>query len=61
MLLDVGDMKPFRIVRELSRIGLDGCLSPDHLQPIHNDSCTASQALTYSTGYLRVLLPPLSA
>ena len=61
VLLDDGDMNPFRIVRELARVGFDGCLNPDHLQPIHGDSRTAKQALAYSIGYLRALLTALAA
>ena len=61
VLLDDGDMNPFRIVRELDRVGFDGCLNPDHLQPIEGDGDSAYQALAYSIGYLKALLAALAA
>ncbi len=61
VLLDDGDMNPFRIVRELDRVGFDGCLNPDHLQSIEGDGGHAQQALAYSIGYLKALLAALAA
>ena len=61
VLLDDGDMNMSRIVRELSRVGFDGCLNPDHLQPIEGDGRSAHQALAYSIGYIKALLTALAA
>ena len=61
MLLDDGDMNMARIVRELARVGFDGCLNPDHLQPIEGDGDSAHQALAYSIGYIKALLTGLAA
>ena len=61
VLLDDGDMNMFRVVRELRRVGFDGCLTPDHLQEIEGDHASAHQALAYSIGYLKALLAALAA
>ena len=61
VLLDDGDMNMSRIVGELSRVGFDGCLNPDHLQPIEGDGRSAHQALAYSIGYIKALLTALAA
>ncbi len=61
VLLDDGDMNMARIVGELARVGFDGCLNPDHLQPIEGDGDSAHQALAYSIGYIKALLAGLAA
>ena len=61
VLLDDGDMNAFRIVRELHRVGFDGCLNPDHLQSIEGDLGYPQQSLAYSIGYLKALLAALAA
>ena len=61
VLLDDGDMNMFRVVRELQRVGFDGCLNPDHLQHIAGDNASAHQALAYSIGYLKALFAALAA
>ena len=61
VLLDDGDMNMFRVVRELRRVGFDGCLNPDHLQEIEGDNASAHQALAYSIGYIKALLAALVA
>ena len=61
VLLDDGDMNMFRVVRELRRVGFDGCLNPDHLQQIEGDNASAHQALAYSIGYIKALLAALAA
>ena len=61
VLLDDGDMNMFRVVRELRRVGFDGCLNPDHLQEIEGDNASAHQALAYSIGYIKALLAALAA
>ena len=61
VLLDDGDMNMFRVVRELQRVGFDGCLNPDHLQEIAGDNASAHQALAYSIGYIKALLAALAA
>ena len=61
VLLDDGDMNMFRIVRELQRVGFDGCLNPDHLQRIEGDNASAHQALAYAIGYIKALFAALAA
>ncbi len=60
-LLDDGDMNMFKILLELRRIGFDGCLNPDHIQPIEGDSPGVSLGLAYSIGYIKALLAALAA
>ena len=61
VLLDDGDMNPFRIIQELNRIGFNGCINPDHLQEIEGDRTPGQQALAYSIGYLKAMIAALAA
>lgn len=61
VLLDDGDINPFKVVRELARVGFDGCINADHIPAIEGDSATAHQGLAYSIGYLKALLAALAA
>lgn len=61
VLLDDGDINPFKVVRELDRVGFDGCINADHIPAIEGDGPTAHQGLAYSIGYLKALLAALAA
>jgi len=61
VLLDDGDINPFKVVRELQRVGFEGCINADHIPAIEGDSPTAHQGLAYSIGYLKALLAALAA
>lgn len=61
VLLDDGDINPFKVVRELQRVGFDGCINADHIPAIEGDSPTAHQGLAYSIGYLKALFAALAA
>src|SRR5699024_354983 len=37
-LLDDGDLKMFKILLELDKVGYDGCLNPDHVHTFAGDS-----------------------
>ena len=66
--LDDGDMNMFRIIRELDRVGFDGCINPDHIPTIQGDYAegmtgdqVAYQGLSYAVGYIKALLAALAA
>ena len=61
VLLDDGDVNPFKVVRELDRVGFDGCINADHIPAIEGDSSAAHQGLAYSIGYLKALFAALAA
>ncbi len=61
VLLDDGDLNPFKILLELKRVGFSGCINPDHIPPIEGDGPQAHQGLAYSVGYLKALLAALAA
>jgi mannonate dehydratase len=61
VLLDDGDMNMFRILRELHRVGYDGCLNPDHIPALEGDTDFGGVGLGYSVGYLKALLAALVA
>ena len=56
VLLDDGDMNPFKIVRELQKIGFDGCINADHIPKLEGDV-----GLAYSVGYIKALFAALAA
>ncbi len=56
VLLDDGDMNVFRVVRELARVGFDGCINADHIP-----SLEGNVGLAYSVGYLKALFAALAA
>ncbi|HBQ63964.1 MAG TPA: mannonate dehydratase, partial [Clostridiales bacterium] len=55
-LLDEGDMNMFRILKELKKVGFDGCLHPDHIPHLEG-----GDGLAYSIGYIKGLLAALYA
>jgi mannonate dehydratase len=61
VLLDDGDMNMFKIVRELQKVGFDGCINPDHYPQLEGDGPDSGQALSYSVGYIKALLAALAA
>jgi mannonate dehydratase len=60
-LLDDGDINMFKVLRELRRVGFDGCINPDHIPKVEGDGDGVRQGLAYSIGYLRALLAALAA
>ena len=61
VLLDDGDMNMFKILRELKRVGYDGCLNPDHYPTLEGDGPAGNtHALAYSIGYIKALLAALA-
>ena len=56
VLLDDGDMNPFKIVRELQKVGFDGCINADHIPKLEGDV-----GLAYSVGYIKALFAALAA
>ncbi len=56
VLLDDGDLNMFRILKELSRVGFNGCINPDHIPKLEGDV-----GLAYSIGYLKALFAALAA
>jgi len=60
VLLDDGDINLFKVLRELERVGFDGCLNPDHIPGIEGDGEGAHQGLAYSVGYIKALLAALA-
>jgi len=60
-LLDDGDMNMFKILRELDRVGFDGCLNPDHIPALEGDDSQTHLGLAYSIGYIKALLAALAA
>ena len=61
VLLDDGDMNMFKLVRELDRVGFDGCLNPDHVPALEGDGPDSGQGLGYSVGYIKALFAALAA
>ncbi len=55
VLLDDGDMNMFKIVRELQKVGFDGCINADHIPRLEGDS-----GLAYSVGYIKALFAALT-
>ena len=60
VLLDDGDVNMLRILRELDKVGFDGCLNPDHYPQLEGDGGDVNQALAYSVGYIKALLLSLT-
>ncbi|MCC7263459.1 MAG: mannonate dehydratase [Candidatus Latescibacteria bacterium] len=60
VLLDDGDLNPFKILLELKRVGFSGCINPDHIPAIEGDGPLVEQGLAYSVGYLKALLAALA-
>ena len=56
VLLDDGDMNAFKIVRELQKVGFDGCINADHIPKLEGDV-----GLAYSVGYIKALFAALAA
>ncbi|MCL4833375.1 MAG: mannonate dehydratase [Caldilineaceae bacterium] len=60
-LLDDGDLNMMKILRELVKIGFDGCINPDHIPSIPGDNKTKDIGWGYSIGYVRALITALVA
>ena len=56
VLLDDGDMNAFKIVRELQKVGFDGCINADHIPKLEGNV-----GLAYSVGYIKALFAALAA
>ena len=56
VLLDDGDMNVFKIVRELQKVGFDGCINADHIPRLEDNV-----GLAYSVGYIKALFAALAA
>ena len=55
-LLDDGDMNMYKIVRELQKVGFDGCINADHIPRLEGNG-----GLAYSVGYIKALFAALAA
>lgn len=55
-LLDDGDLNMFKVLKELKKVGFDGCINPDHIPEIPGDTDIKSVGWAYSIGYVRALL-----
>lgn len=55
-LLDDGDMNMFKIVRELQKVGFNGCINADHIP-----SLEGNVGLAYSVGYIKAIFAALAA
>jgi mannonate dehydratase len=60
-LLDDGDLNMFKILRELHKVGFDGCINPDHIPIIPGDGPDRSIGWAYSIGYIKALGAALAA
>ncbi|MBM3278667.1 MAG: mannonate dehydratase [Candidatus Handelsmanbacteria bacterium] len=60
VLLDDGDLNPFKVLLELKRVGFSGCINPDHIPAIEGDGPLVEQGMAYSVGYLKALLAALA-
>lgn len=60
-LLDDGDMNMFKLLRELERVGFDGCLNPDHIPALEGDHPPVTGGLAYSVGYIKAMFAALTA
>ena len=56
VLLDDGDMNVFKIVKELQKVGFDGCINADHIPRLEGNV-----GLAYSVGYIKALFAALVA
>ena len=61
VLLDDGDLNMFRILKELRKVGFDGCINPDHIPLIPGDGPDRAIGWAYSVGYIKALLAALYA
>lgn len=61
VLLDDGDMNMYKILRELHRVGFDGCVNPDHIPVLEGSGPDVHHGLAYSVGYIKALLAALAA
>ncbi len=60
VLLDDGDLNPFKILLALRQAGFDGCVNPDHIPALEGDGVAVHHGLSYSVGYLKALLAALA-
>jgi mannonate dehydratase len=60
VLLDDGDLNPFKILLALRQAGFDGCINPDHIPALEGDGAAVHHGLSYSVGYLKALLAALA-
>jgi mannonate dehydratase len=60
-LLDDGDLNMMKILRELVKVGFDGCINPDHIPSIPGDNATHDIGWGYSIGYVKALFTALVA
>ena len=60
-LLDDGDLNMFKVLRELHKVGFQGCINPDHIPTIPGDTPTKTAGWAYSIGYLKALYAALVA
>ena len=60
-LLDDGDLNMFKVLRELHKVGFQGCINPDHIPTIPGDTPTKTAGWAYSIGYLKALYAALAA
>lgn len=61
VLLDDGDLNMFKILKELQKVGFDGCINPDHIPLIPGDTPDKAVGWGYSIGYLKALYAALAA
>ncbi len=54
-------MNPYKILRELQKVGFDGCLNPNHIPSLEGDAPGNSLGLAYSIGYIKAMFAALVA
>lgn len=60
-LLDDGDLNMFKVLRELHKVGFDGCINPDHIPTLPGDTPQRGIGWGYSVGYIKALYAALVA
>lgn len=60
-LLDDGDLNMFKVLRELHKVGFNGCINPDHIPAIPGDTPQSGIGWGYSVGYVKALIAALVA
>ena len=54
-------MNPYKILRELQKVGFDGCLNPNHIPSLEGYTPGNSLGLAYSIGYIKAMFAALVA